>query len=66
MGLGESPLIIVIVVSAAILGAVGVTAYWHMKLPPEQRLGLARILGRAFAVLIAGSMLLAIIMQFGR
>ena len=60
------PILVILVVAAAILGAVALAVYGYLGMAPERRSEVGRILGRAFVVVIAGSILLGMLAQFGR
>jgi hypothetical protein len=61
-----SPLAMLTIATVVIVGAIAIVAYSYTKMTVDRRAVLARMLGRAFAFLIAGSMLLGLIVQFGR
>lgn len=61
-----SPLATIVVIAIVIIGAIALVAALFLATSAERRAGLARMLGRGFVFLIAGSMLLVMVAQFGR
>jgi hypothetical protein len=61
----SSGLVIVAVAVAALL-AIAACVFVMTRTSAERRAGFGRLLGKAFIILIAGTMLLAAVQQWGR
>jgi hypothetical protein len=67
MNAGEWPIGTLIAgLAGAVAIATALCVYVMIRMPLERRARFARFLGKAFLVLAAGAMLLAMIRQFGR